>query len=454
MKKENKKFICSGCGFSYEKWSGYCSNCGEWNSLEEVVFSEHNISNIKNIESEVIYLKNIDVESEKRYTVGVEDIDAIFGGGIVKGSISLIGGDPGIGKSTFLLQICGRLSCGFKVLYVSGEESAGQIKLRADRLDIKNNSILVLSECDMDVIYAVILKERPNIVVVDSIQTVSLKNISSIAGSISQIRECTYVLQKLAKKENISIILVGHVNKEGNIAGPKILEHIVDSVFYFEGDRKNTFRILRVVKNRFGSVNDIAVFDMEEKGLTLVKNPSAMLIKDSPKSVSGSCICAMSQGKRPIFAEVQSLVTKSGFGLARRMCKGLDYNKFIIIIAVLEKRVGFNFGNMDCYVNVVGGFKLDGTESDLAISLSLVASLKDFKIGEETVVLGEIGLAGEVRGVGNVESIVLEAKKLGFKKIVLPFSSFRKLKEKCEEMVFVPVKSVKEAVKIVVGVGR
>ena len=448
MNKVKSKFLCIECKHIVSKWVGQCPACGSWNSLKEVNGCE-NLNFKKNIV--ISSIKDVSVEFEKRYVVGMDELDLLFGGGIVKGSISLIGGSPGIGKSTLLLQICKQLRDCSKIFYISAEESVKQIKIRSDRLSINNDNIFVMSECNMQTICDVMLKERPEFVVIDSIQTVSLNDIASVAGSVVQVRECAYMLQRIAKQENITIILVSHVNKEGRIAGPKVLEHIVDTVLYFEGDFKSSFRMLRVVKNRFGSVDEIGIFDMKSTGLVPVLNPFANLLNERPKKASGSCICSVMEGKRPIFAEVQSLVAKSSFGLPRRMCKGLDYNKLILILAVLEKRVGFFFQNLDCYVSVVGGLKLQGTGFDLAVALSLIASLKNVEIDENVLVLGEIGLAGEVRGIYSVENTVLQAQKLGFSKVILPQSCFKNLKNIDVKVELFPVDSVRSAVDIILG---
>ena len=445
MKKNKVRFVCTNCGFVVLKWEGCCPECGAWNTFEEGFFEDKTFKTSKKTVS-ALPLNRINLDYKDRYDTGVEDLNIVFGGGIVKGSLSLIGGDPGIGKSTLLLQICGNLAKKYKILYVSGEENVSQIKLRANRLKIDEDSILIYSESNLNLIIDVIEKENPQLVVVDSIQTVSLKEIDSACGSLVQVRECTYILQKIAKNNDISIVLVSHVNKEGSIAGPKVLEHIVDTVLYFEGDSKNLLRILRVVKNRFGSINEIVVFEMKENGLTCVVNPCSILIDERPKNVSGSSICAIMKGNRPFFAEVQSLVSKSGFGLPRRLCKGLDYNKLIIIIAVLEKRVGFSFQNVDCYVNVVGGFDLKDPACDLAVALSLVAAIKDVKISSNVIILGEIGLAGEIRSISCAEKIILEAEKLGFTDIIIPFGNLKNLKNIKRNVNLIGVKTLKSAV--------
>lgn len=449
MKKIKSKFVCKNCGFVSLKWEGCCPNCLEWNTLNKTDLDEEFYQETKNFEKQDVPLKNLNEikeEDEIRFDTGFLELNVLFGGGIVKGSIALIGGDPGIGKSTLLLQICGSLAKNEKILYVSGEENEKQIKLRANRLKIFEPNLLILTEFNVKKIIAAILKEKPSLVVVDSIQTINYEKVASFSGSVAQIRECTYLLQKVAKKENVSVILVGHVNKEGIIAGPKVLEHIVDVVLYFEGDFNNSFRILRVVKNRFGSVNEIAVFDMKQTGLKPVVNPCAFLINDIDNNASSSFICAVMEGKRPFFVEVQSLVLKSGFGLPRRLSKGLDYNRLIIIIAVLEKRVKLFFQNVDCYVNVVGGFKLKDPACDLAVALSLVCALKNIDVLKDLIVLGEIGLAGEIRSVSGVYKTVLEAEKLGFKKVIMPYYNLTKLKNLKTKMELIGVKSVSQAV--------
>lgn len=443
MAKNKVEFVCRECGYTSLKWTGCCPGCGNWNT-----FDEEMVDKIRKTKSFTDFiqpkaLKEIDFDSEIRYDTGINELNVLFGGGIVKGSISLIGGDPGIGKSTLLLQICSNLAKDNKILYISGEESAKQLKLRANRLQIDNDNLFILPESDMDSVVGSIKNISPDIVMVDSIQTMNLSEISSASGSVTQVRECTYILQKIAKEQDISIILVGHVNKEGNIAGPKILEHIVDVVLYFEGESKFAFRILRVVKNRFGSTNEIAVFEMLKEGLKPVNNPSAVLLNERPSGVSGSCVCSIMEGTRPILAEVQSLVTKSGFGVPRRMCKGFDYNRMSLIIAVLEKRAGYFFGTLDCYINVVGGIKLDDPAADLAIALSLISSLRDKPLEDNLIAFGEIGLAGEIRSVAGINKIVIEAKKLGFNKIIVPSNCMKKIKKIPESVKIVPVDNIK-----------
>ena len=446
MAKNKVEFVCRECGYISLKWTGCCPECGNWNTFNEEVIDKFNKAKSFTNFVQPKILKEIDFDSELRYDTGIDELNILFGGGIVKGSISLIGGDPGIGKSTLLLQICSNLANNNKILYVSGEESAKQLKLRANRLKVDNDNLLILPESDMDSIVSSIKNVNPDIVMIDSIQTMNLAEISSASGSVTQVRECTYVLQKIAKEKDISIILVGHVNKEGNIAGPKILEHIVDVVLYFEGETKFAFRILRVVKNRFGSTNEIAVFEMLKEGLKPVNNPSAVLLNERPSGVSGSCVCSIMEGTRPILAEVQSLVTKSGFGMPRRMCKGFDYNRMSLIIAVLEKRAGYFFGTLDCYINVVGGIRLDDPAADLAIALSLISSLRDKPLDEKLIAFGEIGLAGEIRSVAGVDKIVIEAKKLGFNKIIIPSNCMKKIKKIPDCIEIIPANNIKSVI--------
>lgn len=449
MAKNKVEFVCRECGYISLKWTGCCPECGNWNTFDEEVIDKFNKAKrfTNFVQSKI--LKEIDFDSELRYDTGIDELNILFGGGIVKGSISLIGGDPGIGKSTLLLQICSNLAKENKILYVSGEESSKQLKLRANRLQIDSENLFILPESDIDSVVSSIKNIKPDIVMIDSIQTMNLPEISSASGSVTQVRECTYVLQKIAKERDISIILVGHVNKEGNIAGPKILEHIVDVVLYFEGESKFSFRILRVVKNRFGSTNEIAVFEMLKQGLKSVNNPSAVLLSERPSGVSGSCVCSMMEGTRPILAEVQSLVTKSGFGMPRRMCKGFDYNRMSLIIAVLEKRAGYFFGTLDCYINVVGGIKLDHPAADLAVALSLISSLRDKPLDDNLIAFGEIGLAGEIRSVVGVEKIVVEAKKLGFNKIIVPSNCMKNISKIPESVKIIAVDNIKSVISMV-----
>ena len=362
-----------------------------------------------------------------RYSTGLNELDRVLGGGIVKGSLVLLSGDPGIGKSTLLLQICKTLNSKLNILYISGEESAHQIKLRAERLGVKNPSLSVMCEIDVLSISEYIRQNKPDLVFVDSIQTMDYSEVNSSPGSVTQVRESANVFMRTAKALGIPIVLVGHVNKDGNIAGPKVLEHIVDVVLYFEGNRNFSYRILRAVKNRYGSTNEIGVFEMRDRGLAEVENPSLMLISGKPKNASGSCIACTMEGSRPIMAEVQALVTPTGFGNPRRMCTGFDYNRAAMILAVLEKKAGYFFGTMDTYINIVGGLKIDEPATDLSVAMALVSSLKDTVVADDTLAFGEIGLAGEIRGVNSCEQRVKEAIRLGFSRCIIPYHNLKNL---------------------------
>lgn len=446
--KIKTQYLCSECGAVFSKWSGKCQNCGTWNSLsEETVAVGGKQKKQESIFSgaEAVPLNEVVAGGEIRYDSGIEELNRVLGGGIVKGSLILLGGDPGIGKSTLLLQMCGKINKGFRVLYVSGEESRGQIKLRADRLGISSENIFLLSETCVESIVSVIEKQKPSLVIVDSIQTVYTENVSTAAGSVSQIKESAAVLMRCAKSNEIPIFLVGHVTKEGNIAGPKVLEHTVDVVLYFEGDEKLQYRILRSAKNRFGTTSEIGVFEMGSEGLAEIKNPSAEFISDLPKDVSGSVIGCLFEGSRPILCELQALVSKSPFPSPRRMAVGADYGRLCMLIAVLEKRAGLLFYDNDVYLNVAGGLNLNETSADLAIVLSLASCLKDFVIGADTVIIGEVGLSGEIRSVSNLDIRLLEAKRLGFTKAVIPAKS--KISEKLNDMEIIRVRNIREAIR-------
>ncbi len=424
--KQKTVYACTECGGQFPKWSGRCPNCGEWNTLHEEV-----VSFVKGGSSassaQVVRIDSIDTQAETRYPTGMNELDRVLGGGIVPGGIMLIGGDPGIGKSTLLLQICGFLSQNYRVLYASGEESARQIKLRAERLGVDNGDLLLLCETDMEIILNTISAEKPDIVIIDSIQTVSLGEISSSPGSVTQVRECTAAITRVAKREDIPVFIVGHVNKDGAIAGPKVMEHIVDCVLYFEGDPHSNYRMLRCAKNRYGSTNEIGVFEMRNKGLCEVENPSLMLLTGRPKNVSGTCVACTMEGSRPLLAEVQGLVSPTGFGNPRRMATGFDNNRLALLLAVLEKRCGFFFSNLDTYLNVIGGLRLDEPAADLPVALSLVSSLKDKAVDEGVVAFGEVGLAGELRSVSCAEQRIAEAERLGFTRIIVPSHTLNSL---------------------------
>lgn len=429
-------YVCNQCGYETSKWMGRCPGCEAWNTLEEQEVlpqpkaqkgSAHPSRGLR--ESDIYRIDEIDITDEVRYFTGVSELDRVLGGGIVKGSLVLLGGDPGIGKSTLLLQICQYLGGALTVLYVSGEESVRQLKLRAGRLGVNTKNLLVVAGTDIEAIANTIVAQKPDVVMIDSIQTMSLSALNSSPGSVTQVRECTNLLLRVAKGEDIPIFVVGHVNKDGAIAGPKVLEHIVDAVLYFEGERNLSYRILRAVKNRYGSTNEIGVFEMQDVGLREVENPSMMLLSGRPEGVSGTCIACVMEGTRPILVDIQALVTKTGFGTPRRTVAGFDYNRMSLILAVLEKRAGYFFGSLDAYINVVGGLRLDEPAADLAVALSLVSSLQDRPVPEGVVAFGEIGLAGEVRSVSHALARVKEADRLGFTKCILPAQSLKQITE-------------------------
>lgn len=428
MPKNKNIFVCRECGAEYSKWNGKCSSCGAWNTLEEtapvavVTGKAAPVGTFK-----YSRISEISYDDETRYDTGISELDRVLGGGLVKGSLVLIGGDPGIGKSTLLLQICGFMGRDHTILYVSGEESERQIKLRAERLGVAVENLFLASNNNCESIIKAVCENKPEIVIIDSIQTITSSALTSAAGSIVQVRECTGAFMRMAKSEEIPVFIVSHVNKDGGIAGPKIMEHIVDTVLYFEGDKQLSYRILRAIKNRFGSTNEIGVFRMDDDGLTQVENPSEMMLSGRLKNVSGSAVVCAMEGTRPILAEVQALVTKSSFSAPRRVATGFDYNRLYMILAVLEKRCGYFFGGLDVYVNIVGGLKLDEPAADLAVAMALWSGLCDKAIPEDLLVFGEVGLGGEIRSVSRVRERVKEGARLGFTKCVIPKHSFREL---------------------------
>lgn len=452
--KQKSIYICKNCGYESAKWYGKCPSCNEWGTLdEETIITENkstkksSVGNLKNCN--VLKLDDIDSSTEFRYNTGISELNRVLGGGLVKGSLVLLSGDPGIGKSTLLLQICNYLSKDLSVLYVSGEESAYQLKMRAKRLNVKSDNLSVMCETDAEVVCEYIKTAKPNIVMIDSIQTMNLPELSSSTGSVTQVRECTNLFMQTSKNNDISIILVGHVNKDGNIAGPKVLEHIVDTVLYFEGERNYSYRILRAAKNRFGSTNEIGVFEMNDTGLSQIESPSMALLAGRPINVSGTCVTCLIEGSRPILAEIQGLASTTGFGNPRRMSTGFDYNRMAMIIAILEKRAGYFFSNMDCYLNIVGGLRADEPASDLAAAVALISSLKDTVIDSETIVFGEIGLAGEIRMVNNCEQRIKESERLGFKRCIIPRQNMKKLnKASFTNIEVIGVRNIREAFEV------
>ena len=450
MAKLKTTYICSNCGYSAPKWYGQCPQCREWNTMNEEIenkasiFPASAIAKSKTFTS-VTSVSNITTDDELRYKTGINEFDRVLGGGLVKGSVVLLSGDPGIGKSTILLQACGTFSQDKSVLYVSGEESAKQIKLRAERLSVNSETLLVMTETDVESICEYIKINKPDVVMIDSIQTISHAEIQSSPGSVTQVRECTNMLLRVGKALDIPIIIVGHVNKDGAIAGPKVMEHIVDAVLYFEGERNYAYRILRAAKNRFGSTNEIGVFEMNDMGLSEVENPSAALLSERNTNVSGNCISCVMEGSRPILAEVQSLVSTSGYGNARRMSTGFDFNRLNLILAVLEKRLGYRFSGMDTYLNIVGGLRLDEPAADLAVALALVSGITDKPLPEDVVAIGEIGLSGEVRSVSRITARITEVARLGFGRCVVPRSCLKQIKSKVNIEV-IGVRNLHEAI--------
>lgn len=449
MAKIKSVYICSECGYESPKWYGKCPSCGEWNTMNEEIKDTSKASaaaarSHATAYAPPVHISEISTTDEIRYQTGSKELDRVMGGGIVKGSLILLGGDPGIGKSTILLQICEHLGRNLKILYVSGEESKRQLKLRADRLGVNSDNLYILTQTDVELVCETIRQDKPDIVMIDSIQTMSLSELNSSPGSVTQVRESTNFFMRTAKSLDIPMIIVGHVNKEGSIAGPKVLEHVVDAVLHFEGDRQMSYRILRAVKNRYGSTNEIGVFEMTDAGLREVENPSLMLISGRPKNVSGTCIACAMEGTRPILAEIQALAASTGFGNPRRMCTGFDYNRMNLIIAVLEKRAGYYFNNTDAYVNVVGGLRLDETAVDLAVAISLISSLKDVPINDNAIAFGEIGLAGEIRSVSHAQQRLNEAVRLGFEKIIIPAHNSKDITIP-DGVEVIPVKNVRQA---------
>lgn len=443
-------FVCSECGYETPKWAGKCPGCGEWNTMvEDVRLPQKSAVSAAPRPAHTFSatpLSQINAADEHRFVTGISELDRVLGGGIVKGSVILLSGDPGIGKSTILLQVCNALQRDIKILYVSGEESAIQIKLRAKRIGVESDSVSIMTETDVQTVCEYINSARPDLVMIDSIQTMQHPDISSAPGSIVQVRESANLLLRTGKSLDIPIFIVGHVNKGGDIAGPKVMEHIVDTVLYFEGERNQSYRILRAIKNRFGSTNEIGVFEMTETGLAEVENPSAMMLSGRMSDVSGGCITCIIEGTRPILAEVQGLVAATGFGNARRTAAGFDYNRLNLLLAVLEKRLGLMFSNLDTYINIVGGIRLDEPAADLAVAMALVSGLRDIPIDENTVAFGEIGLSGELRSVPRAQARVNEAARMGFTRCILPSACLKQINSAPEGIKLLGVKRLSDAV--------
>ncbi|MGN1002628.1 MAG: DNA repair protein RadA [Oscillospiraceae bacterium] len=450
--KEKTKFYCTECGNETGKWFGQCPSCGSWNTLVEApaAAAGKNKSGAAKTATGGIRLNRprpisqVNTQEEVRFSTGLGELDRVLGGGAVRGSMVLVGGAPGIGKSTLLLQICG-LFDGEKVLYVTGEESQRQLKLRAQRLGVDKDSIFVLAETDLDNVLASIESLQPDVVIIDSIQTMFNGDLTSGPGSVSQVKDCTMAIMQMAKKQGFTCFVVGHVNKDGAIAGPKVLEHMVDCVLYFEGDRAMSYRILRAAKNRFGSTNEIGVFEMVDNGLKEVPNPSEMLLSGRPNNCPGTCVTCVMEGTRPILAEIQALVTPSGFNGARRNTNGLDYNRAMLLLAVLEKRGGLSVSGCDAYINVIGGLELDEPAADLATVLAIASSVRDRVIGYDTTAIGEVGLTGEIRSVNAINQRLSEIARLGFKKCVIP-SHVRGEIRAPKGLELIAVKNIREAI--------
>lgn len=422
-KGKTSVYFCQSCGYESSKWMGQCPGCKEWNTFVEEVIDKKQTEKVRKQASaaKVSHISDISVEEQSRMGTGFLELDRVLGGGIVPGSLVLVGGDPGIGKSTLLLQVCRNLSVGKeKILYISGEESLQQIKLRAERMGEFGTSLAILCETNLDIIQEVIRQEKPKVVIIDSIQTMYNENVSSAPGSVSQVRESTSVLMQIAKGMNISIFIVGHVTKEGVVAGPRVLEHMVDTVLYFEGDGGASFRFLRGVKNRFGSTNEIGVFEMRADGLREVLNPSEYMLQGKPENEAGSVVACSIEGTRPILVEVQALVCRTNFNMPRRTSAGTDYNRVNLLLAVMEKRIGLHLGDCDAYINVAGGMRINEPALDMGIVLAVLSSYKNIAIDSKTICFGEVGLVGEVRAVNQAEQRVLEAAKLGFDRCIMP----------------------------------
>lgn len=449
MAKIKTVFVCGNCGYESTKWLGKCPACNEWNSFyEEKVSNTVSTNNPSGKQKNVTprKLKEVEGTTSSRTSTGIGELDRVLGGGLVKGSLVLVGGEPGIGKSTLILQLCDKIKGEGKVLYVSGEESAEQVKIRADRLGINNDDIMFLGETDIDSIQEAILSINPKLVIIDSIQTMYSEEITSAAGTVSQVREITARIMRICKDNSITTIIIGHVTKDGNIAGPRVLEHMVDTVLYLEGERYFSYRILRSVKNRFGSTNELGMFEMKNEGMVEITNPSSILISEREDNPAGAIVVASMEGTRPLLIELQSLTSTSVFGIPKRTANGLDYNRLAVLIAVLEKKAGLALGGQDVYLNVVSGIKIVEPAVDLGIILACSSSFKNVSIPKDVVAIGEVGLTGEVRAVNMIEKRLKEAEKLGFKRCIIPESNKKLLKE-TYKLDIIGVRNINEAIK-------
>lgn len=454
MAKPVSKYICQNCGYVSLRWLGKCPECDSWNSfVEEIVHTDKH--RLKSKSSDILSAKltnlskvaDINITEDKRIVSTIEELDRVLGGGIVPGSVVLVGGDPGIGKSTLMMQLSDKIKDN-TILYVSGEESPKQIKLRCERLGFAHDEFYILSETSLEIIAAIVDKLKPDIVIIDSIQTIYRNELESSPGSVSQLRESTAAIIQIAKAKNISFFLIGHITKEGFIAGPKVLEHMVDTVLQFEGERTHAYRVLRAIKNRFGSTNEIGIFEMTGTGLVEVRNPSEVFLSQRSKGISGSTVSASMEGTRPILIEVQALVSSSGYSVPQRTATGFDYKRLAILIAVLEKKIGIHLSKFDVFINIAGGIKIDEPSIDLAAALSICSSFKDTSIDHDMLILGEIGLSGEIRGISFAERRIQEAIKLGFKKVVLPKGNMKNFKPS-KEIEYIPVESIQDAIRLI-----
>lgn len=451
MAKEKTVYFCKECGHESSKWMGQCPACKQWNTFveEKIVSTKKGGAKPAKTSASPMNISEVTIQNEERTPTGIHELDRVLGGGIVTGSLSLVGGDPGIGKSTLLLQVCRNLANhGRKVLYISGEESMHQIKLRAERIGTFEQEMLLLCETELDQIRGAVLRTRPDFVVIDSIQTMYSEDLTSAAGSVSQVREVTAQMMRIAKEENIAVFIVGHVTKEGVVAGPRTLEHMVDTVLYFEGEREAAYRILRGVKNRFGSTNEIGVFEMSGSGLMEVSNPSKTMLSGRPMDASGSVVVCSMEGTRPILIEIQALISPTSFQMPRRTAVGIDYNRVNLLMAVLEKRVGLQLGGCDAYVNLAGGMRLGEPAIDLGVIMAIASSYKNAALPEDTIIFGEVGLVGEVRAVSGGEARIKEAEKLGFKQCILPKANMESLNISTK-MRLIGVANVREALECI-----
>ncbi|MBQ1963611.1 MAG: DNA repair protein RadA [Clostridia bacterium] len=458
MKGLKTVYICSECEYKSPKWMGKCPSCGAWNSFAEDVeeasptsasAAPKRISMLPISENNhAVGFRDLEIPKYMRQKTGLGELDRVLGGGLVHGSVVLLSGEPGIGKSTLLMQICDALGASKRVLYISGEESGGQLKLRAERLGVVGNNLSILTETNIENILKETEKLKPDVMIVDSIQTIYSAGVNSAPGSVSQVRETALSFINKAKSAGMSVIMVGHVNKEGTIAGPKVLEHMVDAVLYFEGERNQAYRIIRAIKNRYGSTNEIGVFEMGDKGLIEVENPSEMLLAGRPKNISGNCAVCTLEGTRPLIAEIQALVTQTAFPAPRRTTNGIDYNRMCLIIAVLEKRLGLKFYQNDVYLNVIGGLHLDEPASDVSVAMALISSMTNRIIPDDLIAIGELGLAGECRAVSNLEQRVKEAARLGFTRAIVPHKNIEKRKLSCEGIKILPIRGIYEVLNL------